>query len=109
MKLFSTFTKGIVAMLALASTSALAATFVYVSNAEDGEIGAYAMQADGALKPLARTQAGQGAMPKAASPNRRPLYPPPPSTPPTRHGSPRAPGTAAPHPPLPPPPTHTPP
>jgi len=55
MKLFSTFTKGIIAMSALASTSALAASFVYVSNAEDGEIGAYSMQADGALKPLALT------------------------------------------------------
>src|SRR5258706_13150870 len=74
MKLFSTFTKGIVAMSALASTSALAATFVYVSNAEDGEIGAYSMQADGALKPLARTQAGKVVMPMAVSPNRRLLY-----------------------------------
>src|SRR5260221_5238640 len=73
MKLFSTFTKGIVAMSALASTSALAATFVYVSNAEDGEIGAYSMQADGALKPLARTQAGKEVVPTGASPDPRPL------------------------------------
>ncbi|TMG73178.1 MAG: lactonase family protein, partial [Betaproteobacteria bacterium] len=49
MQSFSKLTKRIIAMSALASTSALAATFVYVSNAEDGEIGAYAMQADGAL------------------------------------------------------------
>ncbi len=76
MKLFPTFTKGIVAMSALASSSALAATFVYVSNAEDGEIGAYSMQADGALKPLARTQAAKVVMPMAVSPNRRlPLKP----------------------------------
>src|SRR5882672_11158713 len=74
MKPFSTFTKGIIAMSALASASALAATFVYVSNAEDGEIGAYSMQADGALKPLARTQAGKVVMPMAVSPNRRLLY-----------------------------------
>ena len=74
MKFYSTFTKGIVAMSALASSSALAATFVYVSNAEDGEIGAYSMQADGALKPLARTQAGKVVMPMAVSPNRRLLY-----------------------------------
>src|SRR5260221_8187655 len=74
MKSFWTFTKGIVAMWVLASASALAGTFVYVSNAEDGEIGAYAMQADGALKPLARTQAAKVVMPMAVSPNRRLLY-----------------------------------
>jgi len=50
MKPFSNFTKGILFMSALASSSTLAATFVYVSNAEDGEIGAYSMQADGALQ-----------------------------------------------------------
>ena len=61
-------------MSALASTSALAATFVYVSNAEDGEIGAYSMQADGALKALARVQAAKVVMPMAVSPNRRLLY-----------------------------------
>jgi 6-phosphogluconolactonase len=61
-------------MSALASSSALAATFVYVSNAEDGEIGAYSMQADGALKALARVQAGKAVMPMAVSPNRRLLY-----------------------------------
>ena len=71
MKPFSTFTKGIIAMSALASASALAGTFVYVSNAEDGEIGVYSMQADGALKPLARTQAAKVVMPMAVSPNRR--------------------------------------
>jgi len=54
MKPFSTFTKGIIAMSALASTSALAASYVYVSHAEDGEIGAWSLQADGALAPLAR-------------------------------------------------------
>ncbi len=74
MKPFSNFTKGIIAMSALASTSALAATFVYVSNAEDGEIGAYAMQADGALAPLARVQAAKVVMPMAVSPDRRLLY-----------------------------------
>src|SRR5258708_10671344 len=74
MNLLPTFSNGIVAMSALASSSALAATFVYVSNAEDGEIGAYSMQADGALKPLARTQAAKVVMPMAVSPNRRRLY-----------------------------------
>src|SRR6267143_3131497 len=74
MKPFSNFTRGILFISALASSSALAATFVYVSNAEDGEIGAYSMQADGALKPLARTQAAKVVMPMAVSPNRRVLY-----------------------------------
>src|SRR5713101_7406571 len=74
MKPFSKLTKGIIAMSALASTSALAATFVYISNAEDGDIGAYAMQADGALAPLARVQAAKVVMPMAVSPNRRLLY-----------------------------------
>src|SRR5712691_2444693 len=75
MKPFSKLTKGIIAMSALASTSALAATFVYISNAEDGDIGAYAMQADGALAPLARVQAAKVVMPMAVSPTRRLLYP----------------------------------
>jgi 6-phosphogluconolactonase len=74
MKTFSKLTQGIIAMSALASTSALAGTFVYVSNAEDGEIGAYAMQSDGALAPLARVQAAKVVMPMAVSPNRRLLY-----------------------------------
>jgi 6-phosphogluconolactonase len=61
-------------MSALASTPAPAATFVYVSNAEDGEIAAYAMQPDGTLKALARTQVAKTVMPMAVSPNRRLLY-----------------------------------
>src|SRR5207247_450984 len=60
-------------MSALAG-GAHAATYVYVSNAEDGEIGAYAMQADGTLKALARTQVAKTVMPMAVSPNRRLLY-----------------------------------
>ena len=74
MKPFSTFTWGIIAMSAWVSSSALAATFVYVSNADDGDIGAYAMQADGTLAPLARAQAAKVVMPMAQSPNRRLLY-----------------------------------
>jgi len=74
MKPFSTLTKGIIAMSALASSSALAATFVYVSNAEDGDIGAWSMQADGALKALARVPAAKVVMPMAVSPDRRLLY-----------------------------------
>jgi 6-phosphogluconolactonase len=73
MKPFSIFTVGI-AMSALVSTSSVAGTFVYVSHAEDGEIGAWRMQADGVLAPLARVQAGKVVMPMAVSPNRRLLY-----------------------------------
>src|ERR1700704_3080544 len=65
------FSKGILFMSALAGSPALAATYVYVSNAEDGDIGAYALQTDGALKALARVQAGKVVMPMAVSPNRR--------------------------------------
>jgi len=61
-------------MSALISSSALAGTFVYVSHAEDGDIGAWSMQADGALAPLARVQAAKVVMPMAVSPNRRLLY-----------------------------------
>jgi 6-phosphogluconolactonase len=76
MKAFATFTKGIAmsVLVSFASTPALAATFVYVSNAEDGDIGAYAMQADGALAPLARVPAAKVVMPMAVSPSRRLLY-----------------------------------
>src|SRR5229473_7584988 len=73
MKPFSIFTRGI-AMSALISSSALAGTFVYVSNAEDGDIGAWSMRADGALAPLARVQAAKVVMPMAVSPGRRLLY-----------------------------------
>ena len=74
MKPFSNFTRGILFMSALASTSVPAATFVYVSNAEDGDIGAWSLQADGALAPLARVQAAKVVMPMAVSPSRRLLY-----------------------------------
>src|SRR5260221_9037717 len=74
MKPFWIFTRGILLMWAWASPSAPAETFVYVSNAEDGEIGAYSMQAGGTLKALARTQAAKVVMPMAVSPNRRLLY-----------------------------------
>ena len=33
------------------SAAAVAATFVYVSNADDGDIGMYTLQADGSLQP----------------------------------------------------------
>jgi 6-phosphogluconolactonase len=51
-----------------------AATFVYVSNAEDGTIGTYTLQADGTLEPGARAAAGNVVMPMAVSPDKRFLY-----------------------------------
>src|SRR5881396_2655353 len=73
MKPFANFARGILLMSALAG-GAHAATFVYVSNAEDGEIAAYAVQPDGTLRALARTQVAKKVMPMAVSPNRRLLY-----------------------------------
>ena len=52
----------------------LAGTFVYVSNAGDGDIGIYGMQPDGALKPGARAPAATAVGPMAVSPDRRFLY-----------------------------------
>ncbi|HKS62166.1 MAG TPA: beta-propeller fold lactonase family protein [Xanthobacteraceae bacterium] len=53
------------------SAPALAATFVYVSNAEDGTIGMYTLQADGSLQPGARAEAAKVVMPMAVSPDKR--------------------------------------
>ena len=64
-------------LLSLASSApALAATFVYVSNAEDGDIGMYTLQADGSLQPGQRFKADEardadGGEPGQALPHRR--------------------------------------
>jgi 6-phosphogluconolactonase len=67
-----------IAMWALASlaggTPALAGTFVYVSNAEDGDISTYTLKPDGELQPGARAKAASVVMPMAVSPDRRFLY-----------------------------------
>jgi len=62
-----------IAMLA-GGAPALAATFVYVSNADDGEIGVYRMLDSGELQPGARVKAAAVVMPMAVSPDRRFLY-----------------------------------
>ena len=60
------------AMLAMASgVPAGAATFVYVSNAEDGDIGMYTLQPDGSLQPGQRFKAEKLVMPMAVSPDKR--------------------------------------
>jgi 6-phosphogluconolactonase len=67
--------KGIVlsALMTLAG-AAQAATFVYVSNAEDGNIGMYTLQPDGTLQPGPRFDAGKVVMPMSVSPDQRFLY-----------------------------------
>jgi 6-phosphogluconolactonase len=55
----------------LFSVPALAATFVYVSNAEDGEIGMYTLQSDGSLQPGPRVKAEKVVMPMTVSPDKR--------------------------------------
>jgi 6-phosphogluconolactonase len=51
-----------------------AATYVYVSNAEDGTIGMYTMENDGTLKPGAAIEAGKLVMPMNVSPDKRFLF-----------------------------------
>jgi len=53
---------------------ALAATFVYVSNADDGDIGAYRLLDSGELQAGARAKAANIVMPMAVSPDKRFLY-----------------------------------
>lgn len=62
------------AMSMAGNTPALAATFVYVSNAEDGDISTYTLRANGELLPGPRVKAGNLVMPMAVSPDRRFLY-----------------------------------
>ena len=71
------FTKAAVltALTLACSMAAVSATFVYVSNAEDGDIGMYRMNAaTGELQAGARAPAGKLVMPMAVSPDRRFLY-----------------------------------
>ena len=56
------------------SMPALSATFVYVSNAEDGDISTYRMSDAGELQPGPRVKAEKIVMPMAVSPDRRFLY-----------------------------------
>src|SRR5258706_11584688 len=53
------------------SAGAGAATYVYVSNADDGEIGQYTLQADGSLQPGQRFKAEKVVMPMTVSADKR--------------------------------------
>jgi 6-phosphogluconolactonase len=52
----------------------MSGTYVYVSNADDGDIGVYDLQPGGKLRVLARAPAVKPVMPLAVSPDRRHLY-----------------------------------
>jgi 6-phosphogluconolactonase len=64
----------LVTFAAVAGGTASAATFVYVSNAEDGDISSYRLQDSGELTPIARTKGAGMLMPMTVSPDRRFLY-----------------------------------
>ena len=55
-----------------AASMSVAKTFVYVSNAQDGNIDAYIMDTrNGALTPIGKTDAAKLVMPMAVSPNKK--------------------------------------
>ena len=68
--------KTLLAALALAATSSVhAATFVYVSSTEEGDVGLYTLEADGTLKPGAKFAAGgKPVMPMSVSPDKKFLF-----------------------------------
>jgi 6-phosphogluconolactonase len=73
----ATLTGGIAMALLVAlagGSPALAGTFVYVSNAQDGDISTYSLAPDGELQAGARARAASVVMPMAVSPDRRFLY-----------------------------------
>jgi len=60
---------------ALGAAPVSARTFVYVSNADDGDIDGFALdQTTGALTSLGKTKAGRSVMPMAVSPDKKFLY-----------------------------------
>jgi 6-phosphogluconolactonase len=74
---FANWTKGVIvsATMSLAGGApAMAATFVYVSNAEDGDIGVYRLLDSGELQASGRAKAANVVMPMAVSPDRKLLF-----------------------------------
>jgi 6-phosphogluconolactonase len=63
--------KLLAALLGALSLPVSAATYVYVSNADDGDIGMYTLTVDGHLQPGARYKAGGNVMPMTVSPDKR--------------------------------------
>jgi 6-phosphogluconolactonase len=74
MGIFASVAPAVFVWLSLVGLPAFAGTFVYVSNAEDGDVGVYAMGPDGGLQQSARVPAAKLVMPMAVSPDRRFLY-----------------------------------
>ena len=77
MNAFANWTKGAIVSAAISLAGggpAVAATFVYVSNAEDGDIGVYRLLDSGELQPAGRAKAANIVMPMAVSPDRKLLY-----------------------------------
>ena len=74
MKRFNVFNGIVLSALLTLAGAAQAATFVYVSNAEDGNIGMYTLTPDGTLQPGPRVDAGKPVMPMSVSPDKRFLY-----------------------------------
>jgi len=73
--------KAVLAALSLISVSLVsvesvsAATYVYVSNADDGDIGLYTLESDGTLKPGDKFDAGgKPVMPMSVSPDKKYLF-----------------------------------
>ena len=63
------------ALCAVGGAPAFAKTFVYVSNAQDGNIDAYTLDTgNGTLTPIGKVDAGKLVMPMAVSPNKKVLY-----------------------------------
>jgi 6-phosphogluconolactonase len=63
------------ALGAAGTIPAFAKTYVYVSNAQDGNIDAYTLdRGAGALTAIGKTEAGRLVMPMAVSPNKKRLY-----------------------------------
>ena len=74
---FANWTKGVIVSAAMSLAGggpAMAATFVYVSNAEDGDIGIYRLLDSGELQAAGRAKAATVVMPMTVSPDRKVLY-----------------------------------
>ena len=74
MNTFVRWTPGLLMATLLTTTPALAGTFVYVSNADDGNISTYSLEADGTLKPGPRVEAAKVVMPMVVSPDKKFLF-----------------------------------
>jgi 6-phosphogluconolactonase len=74
MHAFAMVTALVLSALMTAAGAAQAATFVYVSHAEDGTIGMYTLASDGTLQAGPRVDAGKPVMPMSVSPDKKFLF-----------------------------------